>query len=116
MSGCPPNNVNFVVVGGGGGGGEHHLHVPAAFATGLDICNCLDFFFIIICLQPEAKSCVETLKVFKTMLALRHTEQLLQEHQLDKPAYLDLPGARLIMQLYTDVPVTSAAGRGGWGT
>lgn len=70
--------------------------------------------FFCIGSQPEAKSSKETLKLLETMLALSRTEQLLREHQLDKPAYLELSGARLIMQLYTDVPVSSTAGRGAY--
>jgi hypothetical protein len=63
-------------------------------------------------LQLEADSSEETLKRFRLMFAMRRTEQLLEEHQLGKPAYFDLSGPKLIMQLYTDVPVANAAGRG----
>ena len=62
--------------------------------------------------QSEVKSCEESVKVLKTMLALSQVSRILQEHQLDQPVYLDLTGTELIMRLYTDIPVSSSPGRG----
>ncbi len=58
----------------------------------------------------ELQASDETEKLLKTMLALVQTQRLLREHHLDVNP--DLTGAKLIIQLYTDVPTSCATGHG----
>ena len=49
--------------------------------------------------------------VLKKMIAISRTELILREHHLDSPAYSQLYGAKLIMHLYTHVPVSTPPGK-----
>ena len=49
--------------------------------------------------------------ILKKMIAISRTELILRDHHIDVPAYSHLYGAKLIMQLYTDIPISTPPGK-----
>ena len=62
-------------------------------------------------LQVEHKAAGEKVSMFRELLRITQTDQVLKRYHLDTPTYLEMSrrGASLLLTLYTDLPVAKSS-------
>ena len=66
---------------------------------------------IIPLLQVERKAAGEKVSMFRELLRITQTDQVLKRYHLDTPTYLEMSrrGASLLLTLYSDLPVAKSS-------
>ena len=66
---------------------------------------------IMLLLQAEQKAAGEKVGMFRELLRITQTDQVLKCYHLDTPTYLEMSrrGASLLLSLYTDLPVAKSS-------